>query len=107
MNTDSYTLAVPLDALESQLTRALRECAGRSGEQHDRCIRNRTLESLCPCIRGEACVCEAVARELERRLPAGISGHGTGGPAAGTAFANGPATRGKHECAAGSRSAEA
>jgi len=64
-----YALAVPLHALYARASQPEAQCrtGARSGEPPP-CALRRVEETLCPCIRGEACVCRALASELARRM---------------------------------------
>ncbi len=64
MKSDSYTPAIPFEELV-----ALARMYGPSGlAQADgsRASQDMVEAMLCPCIRGEACICDAIADEFLR-----------------------------------------
>jgi hypothetical protein len=68
MKTDSYTPAIPLDKL-FELARTygppgLAESDGSLPSSGD--ARRVVDQVICPCIRGDACVCDAIADEFLR-----------------------------------------
>jgi hypothetical protein len=68
MKSDSYTPTIPLDelvALARTYARAGASPTGDSTVSADDAHR-MVEEVICPCIRGEACVCDALADEFLR-----------------------------------------
>jgi hypothetical protein len=68
MKSDSYTPTIPLDelvALARTYARAGPSPTGDSTVSADDAHR-MVEEVICPCIRGEACVCDALADEFLR-----------------------------------------
>ncbi|MDZ7645403.1 MAG: hypothetical protein U5K76_15060 [Woeseiaceae bacterium] len=75
MESDSYTPAIPFDELVELARKYGRDCVSGDVEAYA----SRSVEqALRPCIRGEDCVCEALADEFQRlaeafRESAGVS----------------------------------
>lgn len=68
MDSDSYTPAIPIDELTA-LARLYgpASLANTGDPSASRDHARRVLEqALCPCIRGDACVCDAIAEEFLR-----------------------------------------
>jgi hypothetical protein len=68
MDSDSYTPAIPIDELTALAKRygpASLANAGDSSVSRD-VARHSVEQVLCPCIRGDACVCDAMAEEFLR-----------------------------------------
>jgi len=68
MESDSYTPAIPLDELVA-LARQYGPpgLAGPDGSADSQDKARRVVEPMvCPCIRGEACICDAMADEFLR-----------------------------------------
>ena len=66
MKTDSYTPAIPLDELLA-LARTYGPPGFVKGDDSPASpddTRRVVNQVICPCIRGEACVCDAIADEL-------------------------------------------
>jgi hypothetical protein len=61
MRSDSYTPTIPLDELV-----ALARTYGPAGRGAADDAHRVVDEVICPCIRGEACVCDALAAEFLR-----------------------------------------
>jgi hypothetical protein len=68
MDSDSYTPAIPIDELTALAKRygpASLANAGDPSVSRD-LARHSVEQALCPCIRGDACVCDAIAEEFLR-----------------------------------------
>jgi hypothetical protein len=68
MKSDSYTPAIPLDELLA-LARTYGPPGLASGDDSPSPLENAhgvVQQVVCPCIRGEACVCDAIANEFLR-----------------------------------------
>lgn len=67
MRNHEYGLAIPLARLYESAIHPGPDCHPDSGEQPSACALRMVEAMLCPCIRGDACVCRALAREFENR----------------------------------------
>jgi len=68
MQNQEYALAIPLAHLYAAAREADPQCRlGRAGATYD-CARARVESMLCPCIRGDECVCRVLAEEFETRV---------------------------------------
>lgn len=65
MENHEYGLAIPLARLYERAIHPGRDCHPESGEEPSPCALRTVEAMLCPCIRGDACVCRALAREFE------------------------------------------
>jgi hypothetical protein len=68
MDSDSYTPAIPIDELTALAKRyGPASLASAEDPSASRDLVRRSVEQvLCPCIRGDACVCDAMADEFLR-----------------------------------------
>lgn len=68
MDSDTYSLGIPLDELAALArTYGPAALAKAGGSPHSRDDAHRVVEQvICPCIRGETCVCDALANEFLR-----------------------------------------
>lgn len=65
MENHEYGLAIPLARLYERAAHPGPDCHPDSGEEPSACALRMVEAMLCPCIRGDACVCRALAREFE------------------------------------------
>lgn len=65
MHNHEYGLAIPLARLYEYARHPGPECTPGHSEDPPCCALRTVEEMLCPCIRGDRCVCHALARELE------------------------------------------
>lgn len=65
MENHEYGLAIPLAQLYERANHPGPDCHPDSSVQPSACALRVVEAMLCPCIRGDACVCRALAREFE------------------------------------------
>lgn len=68
MQNHEYGLAIPLARLYECARHPDSQCRPGHGEEPSNCALRAVEAMLCPCIRGDACVCRALAREFEIRV---------------------------------------
>ncbi|HSH26883.1 MAG TPA: hypothetical protein VK972_03800 [Wenzhouxiangella sp.] len=66
MDTDSYTPAISFEKLLRLARKYGPEALAEQALPSDQGSRQQVEQAVCPCVRGEPCVVEAVADELER-----------------------------------------
>jgi len=65
MQNHEYGLAIPLARLYHGAVHHRVECRTAADDEPPQWALQSVREMLCPCIRGDACVCRALAREFQ------------------------------------------
>lgn len=66
MLNQEYALAIPIERLvDAAIRYSGAECTARSGCAQSASVQRAVREIVCPCIREDARVCHALAREFE------------------------------------------
>jgi len=65
-----YGLAIPLARLHDRALHWRAGCCASAGDEPAPCALQTVEQMLCPCIRGDTCVCRALARDFQARVRA-------------------------------------
>ena len=66
MDTDGYTPTIDLEKLLHLARKYGPSTLGDANQASDKRAADEVRQVICPCVQGDACVCEALAEEFDR-----------------------------------------